>query len=204
MDHCKYLLSYNTIILAWFPFLVKFHTHLDKIKAINKWRDKYQSYSKRRFIISMNLHMENHFIPFQCVVHMQIMVFALWNHRGVRIVSFSAFPYWRRIGRTWTTKIRQILHIQHFSSVIKCLSEFCKITAHATQEDFFWGMILQSQQKNTEKMAQILITTPLYFGKWTQSQSQKKLGSRTIFSSTCMPPDQDISVNREVHEVLHC
>lgn len=93
--------------------------------------------------------MENHFIPFQCVVHLHIMVFALWNHRGVRIVSFSAFPYGRRTWRTGTMR-RDRFYTQNTLSVFKCLSVFCKIMARATEGDFFWGMILQSQQRNRE------------------------------------------------------
>lgn len=139
-------------------------------------------------IFQRHLHTENNFIPFQCMVHIHIMVFALWNHRGVRIVSFSALPYRRRIGRRGTTKIRQILHTQHFSTLCKCLSEFCKRMAHATLQNFFFFLRYESSVRETlRKVAQILVTTGLYFGKWTQSQPQKKLGSRTIFSSHTFP-----------------
>lgn len=116
-------ICYHTTQLFWHDFPSSLNcTHIYiKLKLFNNWRDKYHSYSKSRFIISIYLHMENHFIPFQCVVHMHIMVFTLWNHRGVRIVSFSAFPYWRRIGRTGATKIRQILCTQRFFICVEML-----------------------------------------------------------------------------------
>lgn len=100
---------HNLLLLALLPVLIKSHTFLKKIKATSKWREIPVIFPESVCNMSYSItlyHMQNHFIPFQCMVHMHIMVFALWNHRGVRIVSFSAFPYWWRIRRTGTTKIR--------------------------------------------------------------------------------------------------
>jgi len=80
--------------------------------------------------------------------------------------------------------------------------------ARATQENFFFrydsSITTEEHRENGSNFGNHSIIFWAVNPVTITEETWKKPGSGTIFSSTRMHPDQDISVNREVHKVLHC